>query len=106
MEKLKGASDEEKALNEEVQSLQEKLDDAKYNCQRHIKKKDGAGNRVEEINKKLDDVDRELNKCQNLLEERIKTATEICPERIDTERSPTEVQKALQSKFSWLTMIL
>ena len=82
-----------------MSSVQDKLEELRFSVNREKKQKQTAESKLEDIKKELERIDKEVKQKEERLDEKIKDATETCPDRVDTNRSPADIQKALQSNY-------
>lgn len=94
-EKLRIATDEESTINAGLSAVQERLEEVKFALNKERKQKQTAGSKLEEAKKMLEKIDKDIKEREQIREEKLKDAMESAPERVDTNKSPADIEKAL-----------
>ena len=96
--KLNSMAMDETIAEENLKKIKESLEDKNRECRDLVNRKNTANDKLNDVEKKLRDLGEEMIKCELEINNKYREAEEICPERVDTDKSPVEIQKQLESK--------
>lgn len=89
---------EENIGENNFENMADNLEVKKCEHSRLMRQKADADSYIANIKAKIKEVNEEISKRMTVVEKKLREAEEICPERVNSDKSPVEVQKLLESE--------